>query len=189
MTKVFGFAITLVGAALGGLAVARYGAERPLVPGAILLAVVFYLQQEFTPKPPATTPEQVQQQKMMKWMTLLFPIFLYNGPSGLNIYILTSTTIGIIESKRIRDHIKEREEAEKAGKVIVDAKPTRNKSTSFSLSFRRSIARSSYCASVTDCLIKRSRSSSISRHTPLKSISRAPWLSAARHAGRNRLGT
>ena len=93
----------------------------------ILLAVVFYLQQEFTPKPPATTPEQVQQQKMMKWMSLLFPVFLYNGPSGLNLYILTSTTIGIIESKRIRDHIKEREEAEKAGKVIVDAKPTRNK--------------------------------------------------------------
>ena len=91
----------------------------------ILLAVVFYLQQEFTPKPPATTPEQIQQQKMMKWMTLIFPVFLYNGPSGLNLYILTSTTIGIIESKRIRDHIKEREEAEKAGKVIVDVKPTR----------------------------------------------------------------
>jgi hypothetical protein len=31
------------------------------------------------------------------------------------LYILTSTTIGIYESKRIRDHIKEREEAEKAG--------------------------------------------------------------------------
>jgi YidC/Oxa1 family membrane protein insertase len=91
----------------------------------ILLALVFYLQQEYTPKPPATTPEQIQQQKMMKWMTLIFPVFLYNGPSGLNLYILTSTTIGIIESKRIRDHIKEREEAEKAGKVIVDARPTR----------------------------------------------------------------
>ena len=50
-------------------------------------------------QPPATTPEQVQQQKMMKWMSLLFPVFLYNGPSGLNLYILTSTTIGIIESK------------------------------------------------------------------------------------------
>jgi YidC/Oxa1 family membrane protein insertase len=91
----------------------------------ILLAVVFFLQQKYTPKPPATTPEQQQQQKMMQWMSLLFPVFLYNGPSGLNLYILTSTTIGIIESKRIRDHIKEREEAEKEGKVIVDAKPTR----------------------------------------------------------------
>ena len=36
-------------------------------------------------------------------------------------YILTSTTIGIIESKRIRDHIKQKEAEEKAGKIIVDA--------------------------------------------------------------------
>ena len=59
---------------------------------------------------------------MMQWMSLLFPVFLYGSPSGLNLYILTSTTIGIIEAKRIRDHIKEREEAEKSGKVLVDPK-------------------------------------------------------------------
>src|SRR5437667_9889463 len=58
---------------------------------------------------------------MMKWMSLLFPIFLYNGPSGLNLYICTSTSIGIIESKRIRDHIKQKEEEESGGKIIVDA--------------------------------------------------------------------
>ena len=91
----------------------------------ILLGVVFFVQQKMQPKPPAMSPEQEQQQKIMQWMTLLFPLFLYSGPSGLNLYILTSTTIGIIESKRIRDHIKQREEAEKAGKVIVDAPPTR----------------------------------------------------------------
>jgi YidC/Oxa1 family membrane protein insertase len=85
-----------------------------------LLAAVFWLQTKYTPKPPATTPEQEQQQKMMQWMTLLFPVFLYNGPAGLNLYILTSTTIGIIESKIIRKHIKEKEEAEKSGVVIVD---------------------------------------------------------------------
>ena len=38
VTKVFGFGITLVGAGLGGMAVVRYGAARPLVAGAILLA-------------------------------------------------------------------------------------------------------------------------------------------------------
>jgi len=91
----------------------------------ILLGVVFFIQQKLQPKPVAATPEQAQQQKMMQWMSLLFPLFLYNGPSGLNLYIMTSTTIGIIESKRIRDHIKQREEAEKAGKVFIDAKPTR----------------------------------------------------------------
>jgi membrane protein insertase Oxa1/YidC/SpoIIIJ len=50
---------------------------------------------------------------------------LYAGPSGLNLYILTSTSIGIVESKIIRDHIKQKEEEEKAGRVIIDAKPTR----------------------------------------------------------------
>jgi YidC/Oxa1 family membrane protein insertase len=90
----------------------------------LLMGVVFYLQQKFTPKPATLTPEQAQQQKMMTWMsTLLFPLMLYTGPSGLNLYILTSTTIGILESKRIRDHIKAQEEAQKDGRVMVE--PTR----------------------------------------------------------------
>src|SRR4051794_39184944 len=90
----------------------------------IILAGVFYLQQKFTPKPPTMTPEQAQQQKIMQgMMVFLFPLFLYAQPSGLNLYIMTSTAIGIWESKRIRAHIKAKEEAEKAGVVIVDADP------------------------------------------------------------------
>ncbi len=97
----------------------------------ILMAVVFYFQQKFTPQPVAATPEQRQQQKMMKWMSIfLFPLFLYGQPSGLNLYIFTSTLIGIIESKRVRDHIKEREEREKQGVVIVDADPNDDRPTS-----------------------------------------------------------
>ncbi|CAG0943767.1 Anhydromuropeptide permease [Gammaproteobacteria bacterium] len=38
IAKVFGFALTLAGAALGGVAVARWGAVRPLVAGAVLVA-------------------------------------------------------------------------------------------------------------------------------------------------------
>ncbi|MCK6371896.1 MAG: AmpG family muropeptide MFS transporter, partial [Gammaproteobacteria bacterium] len=38
IAKVFGFAMTILGAALGGVAVARYGPVRPLVAGAILVA-------------------------------------------------------------------------------------------------------------------------------------------------------
>lgn len=92
----------------------------------ILMGGVMFLQQKYTPKPVAATPEQAQQQKMMTWMsTLLFPIFLYKGPAGLNLYIFASTAAGIIESKIIRDHIKQREEAEKAGRVFVETKPTR----------------------------------------------------------------
>ena len=39
VTKVFGVVVTLTGAALGGIAVARYGVARPLIAGAVLLAV------------------------------------------------------------------------------------------------------------------------------------------------------
>jgi YidC/Oxa1 family membrane protein insertase len=91
----------------------------------IILGGVYFLQQKYTPRPPAATPEQEKQQKMMQWMSLLFPLFLYTGPSGLNLYIATSSGIGILEQKRIRDHINRQQEAEKAGKVLVDVKPTR----------------------------------------------------------------
>jgi membrane protein insertase Oxa1/YidC/SpoIIIJ len=71
------------------------------------------------------TPEQEQQQKIMTWMTtLMFPLMLYSGPSGLNLYITASTLFGIIESKVIRDHIKQREALEAArGPTIIDAPP------------------------------------------------------------------
>ena len=95
----------------------------------ILMGVFFFLQQKYTPKPVSTTPEQAQQQKMMQWMmVLMFPLMLYNGPSGLNLYIFTSTAIGMMESKWIRDHIKAREAAEAAaGPVIIDV-PSRGSS-------------------------------------------------------------
>jgi YidC/Oxa1 family membrane protein insertase len=93
----------------------------------LLLAVVFYVQQKIQPQQPATTPEQEQQQKMMRWMmVLMFPLMLYGGPAGLNLYILTSTTIGIMESWWIRKHIRAQEAAlAVAGPVIIDAPATR----------------------------------------------------------------
>jgi YidC/Oxa1 family membrane protein insertase len=93
----------------------------------LLMAVVTYVQQALQPVPPNMTPEQQQQRTMMKWMSLIVPVFLYRGPSGLNLYILTSSTIGIIEQKIVRDHIKQREAAEAAGLVLVDDQPVRGK--------------------------------------------------------------
>lgn len=110
----------------------RFGREIPLVFGMhldginllpILMSIIFHVQARIQNRlQPAGTPEQESQKKMMMWMTtFLFPIFLYNGPSGLNLYILTSTLVGIIESKVIRDHIKQKEAAAKAaGPVVVD---------------------------------------------------------------------
>jgi YidC/Oxa1 family membrane protein insertase len=74
----------------------------------LLLGVVFFIQQKYLSPPPTPnmTPEQKQQQKIMKiMMVVLFPLFLYKAPSGLTLYIFTSTCIGIMESKYIRAHI------------------------------------------------------------------------------------
>jgi YidC/Oxa1 family membrane protein insertase len=62
-----------------------------------------------TPPTTATmTPEQEQQQKIMKvMMVVMMPVFLYKAPSGLTLYILTSSCIGILESRYIRKHVTE----------------------------------------------------------------------------------
>jgi YidC/Oxa1 family membrane protein insertase len=85
-----------------------------LVP--LLMGVVFWLQQKYSAPPTtALTPEQEQQQKIMKvMMPIMFPLMLYNAPSGLTLYIATSTFIGFLESKRIRGQI-ERMDLLKAG--------------------------------------------------------------------------
>lgn len=74
----------------------------------ILLGVVFFIQQKYLTPPPSTalTPEQEMQQKMMKiMMVVMFPLLMYNAPSGLAIYFITNSTLGILESRWIRSHI------------------------------------------------------------------------------------
>jgi YidC/Oxa1 family membrane protein insertase len=76
----------------------------------LLLGGVFYFQQKYMTPPTAATlsPEQQQQQKIMKFMmVVLFPIMLYSAPSGLVLYIITSSTIGILESRYIRSHVEQ----------------------------------------------------------------------------------
>lgn len=78
----------------------------------VLLAVAMFLQQKFTPKPkPAAgaSPEQLaqqqQMQKMMGFMMIFMGLLFYNMPSGLCLYIMASSTFGILEQYRIRQHI------------------------------------------------------------------------------------
>jgi YidC/Oxa1 family membrane protein insertase len=47
--------------------------------------------------PPATTPEAVSQQKMMKYMMIVMGVMFYKVPSGLGLYFITSSTWAICE--------------------------------------------------------------------------------------------
>ncbi|MEM1013445.1 MAG: YidC/Oxa1 family insertase periplasmic-domain containing protein [Planctomycetota bacterium] len=93
----------------------------------LLMGLVFYIQMKLQPTPTATmTDEQKAQQKLIQvMMVTVFPIFLYSMPSGLNLYILTSTTIGIIETKLIRRNIRLEDEA--LEKAEAEGKPVPEK--------------------------------------------------------------
>jgi YidC/Oxa1 family membrane protein insertase len=58
----------------------------------ILLGISFFVQQKMTP----STVDPAMQ-KMMLFMPILFSLFMINLPSGLNLYILTSTLLGIVQ--------------------------------------------------------------------------------------------
>jgi YidC/Oxa1 family membrane protein insertase len=83
----------------------------------ILLAVAIFLQTKFSPQSAMTqqTPQMQQQQKMMLYMMpVMMLVFLYGGPSGLNLYIMASTFCGLIEQHIIRKHIQEQQAKEAA---------------------------------------------------------------------------
>lgn len=88
----------------------------------ILLGLAMYLQQKLTPTSAqgAVSEQMQQQQKMMLiMMPIMMLLFLYNAPSGLNLYIMASTFGGVIEQYFIRKHIREKEAIE--AETLVDA--------------------------------------------------------------------
>lgn len=73
----------------------------------LMLGVVFYAHQKYLTPPPSASmsPEQKQTQVIMRFMiVVMFPIFMYNAPSGLTIYFITNSLLGIVESRYIRSH-------------------------------------------------------------------------------------
>jgi len=76
------------------------GNEFNLLP--LLMAAVMVLTQQSTMK--AATDQARQQQKMMKLMPIIFGVFLYHMPSGLCLYILTSTCVGMFERWLVGRH-------------------------------------------------------------------------------------
>ena len=75
------------------------GNEFHLLP--ILMGVAMYLQQRFTsklPKDPSKLSDSEKQQKMMgNMMAVLFTVMFYNFPSGLNLYFMFSTLLGLLQ--------------------------------------------------------------------------------------------
>jgi YidC/Oxa1 family membrane protein insertase len=92
----------------------------------ILMGVAFYLQQKLMPMQQpsaATNPQLAQQQKiMMIMMPLMFPLMLYNAPSGVNLYIMASTFGGVFEQWIIKKHIEEKEQQEAQGVISATSK-------------------------------------------------------------------
>lgn len=86
----------------------------------ILLAIGMALQQKFTPSAQAADPKQAKSQKqMMYFMTGFFLLIFYNAPSGLTLYIMTSTFAGLVEQYVIRRHIREKEAAQAATETAI----------------------------------------------------------------------
>lgn len=77
----------------------------------MLLAFSQFLQAKYMPRsgpapqPGAQADQMEQQRKMMMFMSLIFVLFFYNAPSGLNLYIMASNLFGILEQWRIRQHL------------------------------------------------------------------------------------
>ena len=69
----------------------------------VLMVISWFAQQLTQPKP--ADPQQAQTQKMMLFMPIMFGIMLYGMASGLTLYWLTSTFLGILEQKWIKRQI------------------------------------------------------------------------------------
>jgi membrane protein insertase Oxa1/YidC/SpoIIIJ len=77
----------------------------------------------------AASPEQQAQKKMMQFMMPgMMLLFFYQAPSGLTLYIMTSTFVGVAEQRFIRRHIqKKRHLAEQTEtRVSAPGKPARS---------------------------------------------------------------
>ncbi len=74
----------------------------------LILGAVFFVQQKYMTPPTSApmTPEMEMQQTMMKWMmVIMFPLLMYSAPSGLAIYFIANSVLGILESKWIKRHM------------------------------------------------------------------------------------
>ncbi len=106
----------------------------------ILVGVVMFAQQKLMPRPKSDpnvkkTPqaEQAEQmQKIMPYMSFAMIFLFYKFPSGLNLYIMTSSLVGAAEQIYIRKHIKKQDlEPPKSGGMSKGPKKPKSGGPSF----------------------------------------------------------
>ena len=68
----------------------------PLNPLPLLMGVTMFFQARLTPATPGMDPAQ---QAMMKYMPLIFMVFLYNQPAGLTLYWTVQNLLTILQTK------------------------------------------------------------------------------------------
>ena len=98
----------------------------------LLLCVAMYLQMKYSPQASggSSTPEQAQQQKMMKFMMpIMMLVLFYKMPSGLTLYFMASTFAGLVDQHFVRKHV-QRKEAEAAAEQTLVRVPGKAQRTS-----------------------------------------------------------
>jgi len=67
-----------------------------------IMVATWILQQRGMPKP--ADEQAAKMQKMMMWMPLMMGFFLYNYASGLSLYMITQSSLGLFEMKVIKKY-------------------------------------------------------------------------------------
>jgi YidC/Oxa1 family membrane protein insertase len=68
----------------------------------ILMTVAWFVNQLLMPKPANEDPQLAQQRKMMMFLPIVFGFMMYGYGAGLSLYWLTSSLLGIVESRVIK---------------------------------------------------------------------------------------
>jgi YidC/Oxa1 family membrane protein insertase len=66
----------------------------------IVMTITWFLQSYFAPRSP--DPQMQTQQKMMLFMPVVFGVMCYNLASGLSLYFLVNSLLGMAEQKVIK---------------------------------------------------------------------------------------
>lgn len=78
----------------------RYDGYLNVLP--ILMTVTWTLQSMLAPRPAATDPQMEMQYKMMRYMPVFFGVMCYTLASGLSLYFLVNSLLGMAEQRIIK---------------------------------------------------------------------------------------